>query len=368
MSRTAEDVSATVNSKESSLSATDQIADLLIAEDETASGDEKEDENLNLESNLDEDEESDEGEADGEEGDEESDEDETDLEAIADDDLSWEGVIGLPEEQLSFDDKGNLKGIKVKVNDFEGVLTVPELVAGYQTGKAVTMKGQALAEDKKAFEGQKERVEQIYASKLESVDALSAHFEKQLISEFDGVDWNALRNSDPAEYAAARHDYAARAGELKRIQEAIATDKAAAQKEMATANAVKMQSYAKEQHDKMLEKNPEWRDEKVREKARDGFKNFVNETYGFTEQEFDTVFDARLIELIKDAKKYREGSKVAAKKLTKPVPKFQKSRGGQKNKRTSKLEKLTAQAAKAKGGARRDLQASAVAELLMGSK
>ena len=78
------------------------------------------------------------------------------------------------------------------------------------------------------------------------------------------------------------------------------------------------------------------------------------------------MFDARLIELIKDAKKYHEGATVAAKKKQKPVPKFQKSRGTGVKPKTSKLEKLTAASRKAQGGEKRDLQQSAVAELLLG--
>ena len=77
------------------------------------------------------------------------------------------------------------------------------------------------------------------------------------------------------------------------------------------------------------------------------------------------MFDARLIELIKDAKTYHEGLKVADKKKQKPVPKFQKSRGGGKPK-VSKLDKLTAASKKAHGADKRELQTSAVAELLTG--
>jgi hypothetical protein len=367
MSKTAEDVSAAVNTGVSRLNATDQIAELLISEDEAIPEDKKEDENLNLKSNLGRDEESDESEADGDETDEEeSDEEETELKSIADDDLSWEGVIGLPEEQLSFDDNGNLKGIHVKVNDFEGTLTIPELVTGYQTAKAVTMKGQKQAEEYKVFADQKEQSIREYTSKIEAVDMLSSYFEKQIISEFDGINWEELRIINPAEYAAARHDFSAKAGELQRIKDAIAADKQSVSAEQQQAQGVAQQKYLMSQYDKMIANNPEWHDEKARNEAQAEFKAFVKDSYGFTENEFETIYDARLIELIKDAKKYREGTKVAQKKLTKPVPKFQKSRGKGVKPKVSKLEKLTAASRIARGSDKRDLQQSAVAELLLG--
>lgn len=363
MSTTAEDVSGAVNEQSSSLGQNDEIAALLIGDETPELEDESTDESQSAESTLDEDDESnDESEADDDSGEEE-------IAAAADDeDATWESVLGVSEDKLNFDDKGNVVGFVAKVNGEETVVPIQEAIANYQTNKAITTKGQAFAEERKAFEAVKEQVGQEYTQKLEAVDALSKHFEQQLISEYDGVDWDNLRVTNPAEYAAARHDFSAKASELQRIQDAIATDKAKQNEESLKAKAIANQAYAKQQYETMIEKNPEWSDKDVLKKARASFQTFVDETYGFTEQEFNTVFDARLIELIKDAKKYHEGTAVAAKKLTKPVPKFQKSGGKPVKAKVSKLDKLTKAAREAKGGAKRDLQATAVAELLMGSK
>lgn len=369
MSTPAENVSATVtltDEERANLSDEDRIAELLISEDESASEDEREDENLTAASNQDEDEESDD-ESEAADGDDDEEGEETTSEAAADEDVTWEGVIGLSEDQLSFDDDGNLKGIHVKVNDFEGTLTIPELVAGFQTNKAVTMKGQQQAEEYKQFESQKEQVQQVYAAKLESVDLLTQHFEKQLISAYDGVDWDKLRNEDPAEYAAARSDFATKAQELQQIKEAIAKDQETARGEALEAQQAQAKEYIQKQAELMVQNNPEWADKKVLETAYADFKTFVNDTYGFSEQEFDSVFDARLIELIKDAKRYHEGVKVANKKRGKPVPKFQKSSGKKPMPKATKLDKLTKAAKNAQGQQKRDLQTSAVAELLMGN-
>lgn len=368
MSTPAQNVSATLTQDErESLSEVDQVAELLIGDAESESEDEREDENLTAESTADDDEESnDEGEADDGDEEEEGEAEDTTSEASADEDVTWEKVLGVPEDQLSFDEDGNLVGVHVKVNDFEGTLKLPDLIAGFQTNKAVTMKGQKQAEEIKAFESQKEQVQQVYASKLESVDMLAKHFEKQLISAYDDVNWEQLRNDDPAEYAAARQDFAAKATEMQRIKEAIAKDQETAQHEALEAQQAKMQNYLKQQSELMIQNNPEWSNKETLKKAHSEFKQFVNDTYGFTEQEFDSVFDARLIELIKDARRYHEGKAVAQKKRGKPLPKFQKSTGAKPKPKASKLDKLTKAAGKAKGAAKRDLQTSAVAELLLG--
>ena len=370
MSTTAEDISATVSLEgqnnrpgESGLDAADQIAELLVGKDPEAEEAEGE-ETQTQASTQGEGEESNEGEAKGEEAEGEKD---TTLEAVADgDDETWESVLGVKEGDLSFDEEGNINGVNVKVNGESSTISMSDMIAGFQNNKAFTTKSQAHADVVKEFEVQKGQVEQVYASKLEAVDALSKHFEKQLIAEFDKVDWDDLRVKDPAEYAAMRSDYSAKANELSGIQEAIKTDKEAATKESFEANQQQEQVYRAAQYETMLVNNPEWSDEKVRDTAQAAFKTFVKDTYGFTDAEWNWVGDARLIEMIKDAKKFHEGTAVAAKKRGNPVPKFQKSGGQGQKPKVSKLEKLTTAASKAKGSARRDLQQSAVAELLLG--
>jgi len=366
MSTTAEDVSARATESrpgETSLESVDQIAELLVGADESEDKDDDGEETQTAASTVEDDDDSNEQEA---TDDDEGEEEDTTLEAVADgDDDTWESVLGVKEGDLSFDDDGNMNGVNVKVNGESSTIGMSDLIAGFQNNKAFTAKSQAHAEVVKDFEVQKGQVEQIYASKLESVDALSKHFEKQLIAEFDNVDWNDLRARDPAEYAALRADYSAKANELTNIQEAIKTDKDAANAEFTQGQMEKTQAYRKDQFDQMLVNNPEWSDKETLDKAQAVFKAFVKDTYGFGDAEWDLVGDARLIELIKDAKKFHDGAAVAGKKRGKPVPKFQKSRGAGSKPKVSKLEKLTAASKKARGSQRRDLQQSAVAELLI---
>jgi hypothetical protein len=360
MSKTAEDVSASLSEQSSTLEPTDQIAELLLGGAESVTEEESDDENLTATSNQDED------EASGEDEEANDGEEETTLEAVADDEPTWENVLGVSEASLSFDEAGNVAGFKTKVNGEDQVIPAADLIAGYQNNKSNTSKSQAHSEAVKEFEVQKGKAEEVYSSKLASVEALTKHFETQLIGDYNNIDWNKLRVEDPAEYAAARHDYATKAGELTRIMEAISTDKQSQNQEANEVAIKKKQEYMKSQYDIMIEKNPTWSDEAVRKVAQEEHKAFVQEQYGVNDQEWGTVSDSRMIELIKDAKKYHDGAKVAEKKTLKPVPKFQKGRGRGQKAPVSKLAKLTSAASKAKGSAKRDLQTSAVAELLLG--
>jgi len=366
MSTTAEDVTATLSSEESNLENVDQIAELLLGDDEPEIEDENSEETPAQSLTQEEGEISNEEQEAAEGDDDEVEEEDTTLEVVADEDLTWATALGVNEDQLSFDEDGDIAGINVKVNGESETIDMSTLIAGFQNNKANTVKSQSHAEAVKEFEVQKEQTEQLYASKLESVDALTKHFENQLIAEFDNINWDQLRVEDPAEYAAARHDYATKAGELQKVMGAIQADKESQNNEQLQAQQANQQAYMKNQYDIMLQNNPEWSDETIRNAAREGYQTFVKDQYGFADEHWDMVTDARLIELIKDAKKYHDGAAVAAKKTQKPVPKFQKSRGVVQKTGASKLEKLTSAAESATGSRKRDLQASAVAELLAG--
>ena len=364
MSTTAEDVSTTLTQEErANLSSEEQIAHLLIDEDESEREDDTGEETQTEASTQSEDEESNEASA-------ESEEQQQEQQAASDDDeeVTWGNVLGLRDDQMSFDDDGNLNGFITKVNGETTTISAEELLAGFQNNKANTTKAQEHAEAVKNFEVQMEQSKQEYVSKLESVEALSKHFERQLIAEYDDVNWAQLKDDNPAQYAAMRLDFQNKAGELQQILDAIEKDKQAEFVKHQEGMVEKQQAYVKQQFDLLIQNNPEWADKTKRDAAQAEFRTFVSDQYGFTDAEFDTVFDARLIELIKDAKRYHDASKVASKKRQTPVPKFQKSVGGQKQKAPNKLDKLTKAIPKARGAEKRDLQATAVAELLMGNE
>lgn len=335
---------------------TDQIAELLLGEEEqpTESDDLADEETPSAEST--EEEEVNESESESEE--------ETTLEDVADEDTTWGGALGVPEEALAFDEAGNIAGVNVKVNGKSSTVSMSDLIKDYQGDKSFTEKSQYLSAEKKKFDEQIQVVEQEYASKLENVETITNYLSNKLVSEFEGLNWDQLRVENPAEYAAARQDYAARAQELKQAQDAVAQEKEQATTAKTQEFQQKQQVYMKEQFEKMVEANPTWADEAVLAKDMSELRTFGKSQYGFSDQDFSHVTDARLIELLKDAKAYRTGVKVATEKLKRPVPKFQKSKGKAASKKVSKLDKLTKAAQKATGTNKRDLQTEAIAELL----
>lgn len=344
------------------------IAELLLGEDE--SNDVSEGEETLTQETTNEVEESNEVETDEVEttsDDDDSEEEEAPIAASDDDeDVTWEKVLGVKEGQLNFDEEGNLVGFNTKVNGESATVKAEELIAGFQNNKAATQKSQALAEEKKAFDTEVGELRKQYAEKLHTVDSLNKYFENQLLQEYQGINWEQLRIENPAEYAATRQDYTQRALEFQQINEAIKVDMAKAQEEMQGKVQQTMSQRNAEQRAKMVEVNPTWADDKTFQKEITSIKDFVSDTYGFSEGEFVNAFDARMISLVQDAQKFREGKKLVDSSPKRKVPQFQKSSGRKPSKKVTKLEKLTKASKQAKGSSKRNLQADAVAELLLG--
>jgi len=289
----------------------------------------------------------------------------SDEEALTEDEVTWSKVLGVDEKNLVLDDNGDFAAVKVKVDGKEAEVKLPDLIAGYQTNKYNTQKAQAIAEEAKQFVALKDQVVQAYTSKLDSVNKLTAYLEQSFLREFQDVNWDALRVQNPGEYAAAVQDYGIRQSEIQKIKDAVEQEKTFEVQSMTQAQQQQIQKRTEEEIASALEKNPTWRDPAVLKKDVEELKDFVGEAYGFTPEEFETIQDHRLLELVKDAMRYKKNTQIATLKLQKPVPKFQ-SPQTRKAKPVSKLERLTKQAKAANGYRKTELQTDAIAELLNG--
>ena len=291
--------------------------------------------------------------------------DEDDEDNANDEDTTWSKVLGVPEDKVVLDDEGDFAGFKIKVDGKVEVVPTNDLIAGYQNNKSNTQKSKALAEERRQLEAKRNEVLQEYATKIKDAEALTTYLENSLVKEYQGIDWNAIRFQNPGEYAALVQDYNIRVDEIGKIKSATDAVKQQEQSKYQEEFGQKTQAYIQEQVQKAIENNPEWTDTNKFKTALSAMQAFVSDNYGFTAQEFADVKDARILELIKDAQKYRAGKTIADKKIAKPVGKFQKTTSVTKATKT-KLEQLTSKAKASSGYAKHAAETDAVAELLKG--
>jgi len=296
---------------------------------------------------------------------EETDETEDDDSDESDEEVTWAKTLGIDEKNVVLDEDGNLSGINVKVDGKVATVGVKDLIAGYQSNKSNTNKSKQLAEQRKEFDDIKVAVATEYTKKIESVDKLTQHLKNTLLGSYKDVDWNRLRAENPGEYAAAVQDFNFRNSEIEQISNAVNQERNGIDQQMTAEQQAMQQEYVKSQADRVLEKNPSWAKPEVFRKALSEMTDFAADAYGFTQEEFSNIQDARVLEVIKDAMKYRSSAKTAKTKLDVQVPKYQKSTG-KTTKALTKLDKLTKTAKSSQGYQKRNAETDAVAELLSG--
>jgi hypothetical protein len=294
---------------------------------------------------------------------EEKTEDEDEEQDTSDEEVTWAKVLGIDENKIVLDDNGDFSGFKVKVDGKLEIVPVDALLSGYQNNKSNTNKSRAIAEERKQIEEHKLSILTEYGKKLKDAEALTQYLETSMLEEFQNVDWNNLRYQNPGEYSAMVQDYNLKTARIEQIKNAIGTVVTEENQKINSDIGQKSQEFVKAQVEKAIDNNPEWKDEKVFKKALINMQNFVSESYGFTAQEFAEVKDARILELIKDAQKYRMGKTVAEKKVEKKVPKYQKPIGTT-TKSLTKLERLVKAAKTTTGHSQLEAQKDAVAELM----
>jgi hypothetical protein len=215
--------------------------------------------------------------------------------------------------------------IPVKINGAEGKAKLSDLKASYQIKEAA----EARLRDAK----EKSRAEiQIIAEKREQlqsqfavVGSLIDKAEKSFTKDETKVDWEKLRQQDPAEWSAKREEFKQRREEIERLKrEAVDSYRST----IATAeneNKERQQQYLQEQAQQLVEKLPEWKDPETAKAEKTAVAEYlINQ--GFTHEDISAASDHRMVLMARKAMLYDKGkdkSEVTAKKLTK-IPKVLK--------------------------------------------
>ena len=278
---------------------------------------------------------------------------------------TWGQVLGLEDSQVVLDDNGNFEGVITKVGGETQQVDLKELVKGYQIDKYNSQRSQVVAEERKQFEQFAQQQATALQERVTQADSLVNTLEQQLVGEYDSINWEALRQADPAEYAARRQDFAVRYQQVQKVSEGIKTESDKLQQEQAMKRQQAQQQLLYSESQQALAVKPEWSDPKIRIKAMEDMSSFIQDKYGYSAQEVAGITDHRVIGLIEDAMAYQAIKKGSAPKLKKPVPKFQKPGSNRPApNRKAKLDKLYNKAAKSQS---RELKDDAITQLLLNS-
>lgn len=184
-------------------------------------------------------------------------------------------------------------------------------------------KTREIAETRKAFEAERGQASQAIQAQLQEVGFLSNALLQQLTNAEQNTDWEALRATDPAKYAAA---YADMHRKREVLQRSFAAYKQAEGAKQQQSQVVTQRTLA-EQAQRLPELIPDWHDEKIAQTEKRQLAEYLAKDGLLSADELAGVSDARFVALARKAMFYDRAQaqrKEIAKKVEKSVPKLQK--------------------------------------------
>lgn len=244
-------------------------------------------------------------------------------------DLSLAEYLGIPDDRLVVGEDGSLMYNAI-VDGEEKPVALTDLTKSYQLQGHVNNKSMALEAERKEFKEQQASIAAQLKERVEGMDTMTNFLETELMSEFNGINWDQLRMEAPSEWAALRQEYAEKAQKVMELKNISTQEKQRLMQEQQATNQAAMQEHLRVERERMIQANPTWVDTEVLASDMNVLKDFVKSTYGFNDEDTKLVTDHRLIGLIQDAHKFRAGTVSAESKKAKIVPKFQKSGASRK--------------------------------------
>lgn len=183
----------------------------------------------------------------------------------------------------------------VTVDGKEETVTLAELRQGYSRTSDYTRKTQALAETRKQFEAEAAAVREERAEYVELLPKLRERLAEGMGPE---PDWDALRAQDPAQAAVLWQKREERRRQLDALQKEEAEKRSKLEQERAAIE----EEIKVEQRNKLLEKLPSWRDQKVAKTESDQIVSTLR-NLGFEDGEI-AFHDHRALLLARKAAKY----------------------------------------------------------------
>jgi hypothetical protein len=266
---------------------------------------------------------------------------ETQLEA---NDSEAESEESYDESEVEQDDGGDEQEeppkYRVKAAGEEREVTLDELIKSYQLGTDYTKKSQAVAEERKVVEAERQRIEEArylrdqYAERLQVI-------EQMLNQQPETENLDYLKETDPIGYAVKVAELSQREKQLAQVRAEQARIAEQQQREQQEQLGQVVQAESR----KLAEVIPEYADPQKGETLRRELREFGVKA-GFSEQELANVYDSRAVLTLWKAMQYDklQSAKPGITKKVNEAPKVIKSGVSQPRDSSDEMKKLKARA------------------------
>jgi hypothetical protein len=243
-------------------------------------------------------------------------------------------------EQDEGEDEQEQPKYRVKAAGEEREVTLDELIKSYQLGTDYTKKSQAVAEERKVVEAERQRIEEArylrdqYAERLQVI-------EQMLNQQPETENLDYLKETDPIGYAVKVAELSQREKQLAQVraEQARIADQQQREQQEQLGQVVQAESR------KLAEVIPEYADPQKGETLRRELREFGVKA-GFSEQELANVYDSRAVLTLYKAMQYDklQSAKPGITKKVNEAPKVIKSGVSQPRDSSDEMKKLKARA------------------------
>ena len=225
---------------------------------------------------------------------------------------SEEQDVSAEEAESQEEEVEELPKYRVKVSGEEVEVSLDELLNGYSRTADYQKKTQSLAEQRKAVEADRVKIDE--AAKTRETYAQRLQVIEQLLQQQDqGQDLASLKSEDPIAYAVAMGEKMERDKQLQAVQ----IERQRVQQEQQSYTQVQLQKHIQAEQAKLVEAIPEFKDDVKAEVVRRDIRNYAK-SQGFTDQELSQVYDSRAVLALYKAAQYDKlmaGKGVTSKKV-----------------------------------------------------
>jgi hypothetical protein len=204
---------------------------------------------------------------------------------------------------------------RVKVDNEELEVDLDELIKGYSRTSDYTKKTQNLAEQRKAVESERTKIEE--AAKLRDTYAQRLQVIEQMLTQ-PTEDLTALKDSDPVGYAIKVAENMEREKQLA----AVRAERESVQAKQVAENQERLKSHIAQEAERLRSAIPDFSDEVKGEVIRKEIRDYAK-SIGWSDQELSQVYDHRAVLTLYRAMQFEklQKSKPAVQKRVAEAPK-----------------------------------------------
>ena len=206
--------------------------------------------------------------------------------------------FGLDENAIDVDESGAVY-FRTRIDGQEGKAKLQDLLSSYQLRGHVDNKAREVAEQQKAIQQKMAEANQFIQQRYQVAEDLAKAAQAQLVREFDGIDWQRLRNDNPGEYSALFTEFQQRQAQIQQALQGASSERQRAMHEQQQA----YQQVVMQEAELLPKMIPEWSDEVVAKKERDEIRSWM-ESKGIPKEEINQVSKAVYVDLLRKAMLY----------------------------------------------------------------